>query len=87
MVKAYLSIITKAASPVQLKILIEKLRKTKGVVVADSVSGEFNAIVVVDALDGDALNKMVTKLSKDNPIIEKIATSVASSGSPSGEIC
>ena len=82
MVKAYLSIATREATPVQLTILIEKLRKMEGVVLADSVSGEFNAIAVVNAPDVDALNRMVTDLKDNNPIIERIVTSISETQTP-----
>ena len=80
--RAYLSIATKGASSIELANLIEKLRRTKGVLLADSISGKFDAIAVVEAPDVDALKQMVSQLSEDNPIIARIETSIATWLSP-----
>jgi DNA-binding Lrp family transcriptional regulator len=64
--RAYILITTKPGTSEEVVKAIKEAREVQGVVLADSVYGRFDAIVVIEASDLDEVSRLVYQ------VIEKI---------------
>ena len=67
--KAYILVTTKPGTSEQVVNSIKDARKVKGVVMADSVFGKYDAIVVIEAADMGKIGRVVYEVVEKIPNI------------------
>jgi DNA-binding Lrp family transcriptional regulator len=72
--KAYVLIMAKPGTSEEVVEMLKKAKKTKGVIMTDSVYGRFDAIVIIEAPDVDTIGKLIYKVIQKNPNITNTET-------------
>ena len=74
--KAYILITTKPGTSEQVVKSIKAAREVKGVVMADSVFGKYDAVVVIEAPDMEKISSVVYRIVENIPNIVHTETAL-----------
>ncbi len=72
--RAYVLLTSKPGTSEEVLKMIKDTKKIKGVILADSVYGRFDAIIAVEAQDIGSLSKLVYEVIEKNPNITHTET-------------
>jgi DNA-binding Lrp family transcriptional regulator len=72
--RAYVLITAKPGTSEEVLKAVKAMRKVKGVKVADSVYGRFDAVIVIEAKDLKELTKVIYQVIEKNPNVTHTET-------------